>query len=550
MRAEYPTTTGVKGTDERNLWLVAFVGLALVALLSTVSLVSKPFEYGSTQERPIIEVTLILMTSTLVSLLGLRFSLQVRRAEFRLIRLILLFAICLRLLFWLTTPILEIDYYRYIWDGKVSNVGVSPYRYSPSQVLGATAQESELQLLSELALVSESNYTILSRVHFEEYTTIYPPVTQCVFAIAMSRVPAEWTVFAHILAIKSVLVLFDLLTLGLLIGILRSVRRHPGWSIAYAWNPLVLKEVSNSGHADSIAVFFIVAALAVLVKQIGSLNADEEGRNDSLVRLLATSALAGGCLGFGVGAKLFPFILAPGLSLVSAKSGRNACVVFLSTFLVVSTICLAPMCFSHHDGHPSLPMNASDDLRLEHKTEIVESTVETNKEGLTGFLSRWRMNDVVFSGIYRNLRPDHSDQVLVPWYVITTDQFRNTVNEQFQRSVVTVDNPAFVITRCATVLLFVTYYLFSLRQLRGLKGGQPEVALHWALGVLACFLFLQPTCNPWYWLWAIPFTCFARNPGLASGIHVLATLLHPILVQELGWFGHATWWHVFRSSDF
>ena len=29
--------------------------------------------------------------------------------------------------------------------------------------------------------------------------------------------------------------------------------------------------------------------------------------------------------------------------------------------------------------------------------------------------------------------------------------------------------------------------------------------------VLAVFFFLQPTENPWYWLWALPFVCFARN---------------------------------------
>jgi len=38
----------------------------------------------------------------------------------------------------LSNPIEEIDLYRYLWDGVVVTHGVSPFRYSPQQVLGAS----------------------------------------------------------------------------------------------------------------------------------------------------------------------------------------------------------------------------------------------------------------------------------------------------------------------------------------------------------------------------------------------------------------------------
>ena len=53
----------------------------------------------------------------------------------RLLRTIVAAALCFRVIHLAIPPILELDVYRYMWDGIVSNAGVSPYRYSPAQVL-------------------------------------------------------------------------------------------------------------------------------------------------------------------------------------------------------------------------------------------------------------------------------------------------------------------------------------------------------------------------------------------------------------------------------
>ena len=47
-----------------------------------------------------------------------------------------------RLLLLPSHPIQEIDLYRYIWDGEVSAAGVSPWEFSPAQVLAALATET------------------------------------------------------------------------------------------------------------------------------------------------------------------------------------------------------------------------------------------------------------------------------------------------------------------------------------------------------------------------------------------------------------------------
>ena len=98
--------------------------------------------------------------------------------------------------FWRSTS------YRYIWDGAATLEGASPYRYSPEQVLSV---KPDAHLAGRPAtpgrLLREKNAalgTILSRVHYGELPTIYPPVSQAVFAIAVFVTPARADVFTHI----------------------------------------------------------------------------------------------------------------------------------------------------------------------------------------------------------------------------------------------------------------------------------------------------------------------------------------------------------------
>ena len=90
-----------------------------------------------------------------------------------------------RLTLLLSDPIEEIDLYRYLWDGSVTIQGISPFRYSPHQVLAASADSDLPDDLAQLVRLRDSApemTTILKKVHFGELPTIYPPVSQAVFA--------------------------------------------------------------------------------------------------------------------------------------------------------------------------------------------------------------------------------------------------------------------------------------------------------------------------------------------------------------------------------
>src|SRR5687767_6013606 len=44
------------------------------------------------------------------------------------------FALLFRLLMLQTTPSLSDDIYRYVWDGRVQQAGINPYRYPPAAI--------------------------------------------------------------------------------------------------------------------------------------------------------------------------------------------------------------------------------------------------------------------------------------------------------------------------------------------------------------------------------------------------------------------------------
>ncbi len=160
-----------------------------------------------------------------------------------------------RLLMLPSVPMHEIDLYRYLWDGAVVTAGVSPYRYAPQEVLpAATAAPADRQLgaLVSLRARSASLAESLGRIHYAELPSPYPPVSQAVFALAAVMTPDQASTFSRVLTMKVLLVLLDLATLLVVMQLVRQTGVHPGWSLAYGWCPLVLKEFANGGHLDSI----------------------------------------------------------------------------------------------------------------------------------------------------------------------------------------------------------------------------------------------------------------------------------------------------------
>ena len=532
--------------------------LLLVAFV-IIFAISGPFEYGSDLPKPTLLVTTLLLLGTGVAFWGLGQAIQALDSRMLLITVVLI-GISLRLVGLFTCPILEIDYYRYLWDGKVVAQGVSPYQYSPGQILKHSQGSDSLAVkdlpggadlvkLIDLSVASESNNTIVNRIHFNEYSSIYPPISQVVFGTAMKWLPASASVVAHIFSIKAVLVGFDLMILGVVLWLLNHLKIHTGWSIAYAWNPLVLKEISNGGHLDSIAAFFLILSICLLAKWL------TQSQTKSVSWLPALSGIS---LGLGVGAKLFPIVLFPALFVTAARIGWSKALLFGVAFAVAAGLSFYPMYRSINQTSQNLTPNATKQIvsagevseslaanaedanetqsAVENQTQVTSpqtsQQVTSKKEGLTSFLSKWRMNDVIFSGIYLNLKPTSVAKSDLPWYVVTTSEFRSWADQQWERLSPDSDNPAFSMTRVLTLGPFFLFYLWQLVAIYGRRpapeatvGGEIQkstegIEFNRLVWILVLFLFLQPTVNPWYWVWVAPLTVLTKNRGwiLAGGL--------------------------------
>ena len=494
-------------SDKISWGVVCAIGALLVALTGVLFWLAQAFEYGQPPNRPILSVVWLSWGASAVALLGLFFGLHVK-SNFRvLVGVIVLVAVSTRLLLVFSNPILEVDFYRYLWDGIAANQGVAPYKYSPDAVLRSTADDPELKVLQAAVAQSESAFTIVSRVHFEQYTTLYPPVSQAVFRTTTAMVPDSASVEVHIASIKFMLVLFDFGTMAALGWMLFLLKKHPAWLMAYAWNPLVMKEISNGGHLDSIAIFFMTAAIAVflwivcqLVKRSPSssnglpLPADkQEGSKEdenSQLPLIFASLVSGFLLACGVGAKLFPVIFMPAMLVFLLLRARfTSAVVFGTAFGLGVGMVMWPMWNS---------ANRPVSVQISQTEAAPEKT-----DGLNAFMTQWRMNDAIFSGIYQNVEYDWREDG-PPWYVFVPNEMRVKWFDDH-------GNQAYKVARVVTVGMYGLFYLFIVYRLWWVN--EPEDFANLLFLIVGVFFYLQPTQNPWYWAWAMPLVCFAKNKG-------------------------------------
>ena len=445
-----------------------------------------------------------------VWLFAIRFALRVDGTNRTLFSVILVFAVCFRAIQMFGTPIMELDVYRYMWDGIVASHGSSPYQFSPGSILATDVviADPELQRVTEIAAMSPAHHEILSTVHFPEYTTIYPPVSQAVFGAAMWLVPDQASASTHLLAMRLALLLFDMLTLVAVFRLIQLAGMHVGWLIGYAWNPLVIKEVANSAHVDVIAASLTAMALFVVLK------------SQTKLQLSALAVLGAATLMvLAVGAKLYPVVLAPVVFLVFAKRSFRHALLFSAVFVGASVFLLSWMIPSAKvvdaQNDPVALCSKAAPADAAPANDVTVSVSADQQNGLAGFLSRWRMNDLAFSLVYENVKlrgaDSESSNLNRPWYSVLPDSWREPLLLLVGGSG-QLGSPEYRFARIVTLSLFV---LIAAWLLFGMWRSPPDnrLVLRTSFGLLVAFLLLQPTLNPWYCLWVLPFACFVHNRG-------------------------------------
>jgi hypothetical protein len=287
---------------------------------------------------------------------------------------------------------------------------------------------------------------------------------------------------------KFVIVLFDVGVIGLLWLLLRLLGQNPGWIVAYGWSPLVIKEFANSGHLDSIAVFLTMASIVCVVGCSYRRQTVVHSANHALASVATLShamLLSSGVLaGLAVGAKLYPIILFPLIATYLWRQlGRNLATLWALTACLMATGSLAPMIFSDRSTDPL--------------------------DGLTTFINRWEMNDLLFMVIEENIRPEGSVPGQPPlWFTIAPESWRvmliNAASPVFGGD---IERTPFLLARLLTTTIFVAIVFWLCRRI----WKNPDLFAESAFLTIAWFWFLSPTQNPWYWTWALPLVPFARS---------------------------------------
>ena len=270
-----------------RVWLIA--GLALFALMVSLLWLSPHFRY----ERDIARMPVLTLVGILVLAgVGLSaLSALIERSNPSRVLLVWIVGLGLlsRLVLMPSIPMLEDDFYRYLWDGAVLSEGLSPYQHSP-----VNAQRGEgPPALVELA---DNTPLIVERINYPDLKTVYPPVAELGFVVA------HWLKPWSLMAWKVVLLVAECATLWLLLAILKYIGRSPLWVTLYWWNPLVIKEFFNSAHVDALMIPFVLGALLLSLRQ--------------------RTTLACISLALATGIKIWPLLLLPVVLKASASDRR------------------------------------------------------------------------------------------------------------------------------------------------------------------------------------------------------------------------------------
>ena len=335
----------------------------LLALFGTVTLLSRSFDYGSDMlSRPIIP---FVATLTLAGIVYLVAAVRIHRLpnDSKFILSLFLVGLALRGLMLLSQPILEDDYYRYLWEGGMVANGYSPYDWAPND---ARFYEENDNVPAGLLALGHDSGNVLDRVNHGSLSTVYPPATQAAFALSYAVAP--WSLNGW----RTLLLMVDCAVFGLLLLTLHQSERPLAQSVIYWWNPILIKETFNSAHMDVLIVLFIALTILALIHN----------------RLTAAGIL----LALATAVKLWPVILAP-FFLRHTRALRPERIRSLVIAGVALLLLMSPLLFA-------LPLKSHS--------------------GFTAYSERWEMNDALFMVLHKatilatdtlNITPQHQSQL-------------------------------------------------------------------------------------------------------------------------------------------
>lgn len=213
----------------------------------------------------------------------------------------LLFRFCLIF----SVPALSDDFYRFVWDGRIQQLGINPFDFTPAQFI---------KLHSDPLL-----HKIFPYLNSPDYYSVYPQICQSIFKIA-SGIAGD-SLYRTIIILKSAIFLSELGTILILNKLLSAKVNTKSLQLIYILNPLVIIELIGNIHFEAFMIFFTLLAVWLINQQ----------------RYISSA----GALSFAIQTKLLPIIFIPLLiKKIGLKKTINYTVVCLIFTTVLSLILL------------------------------------------------------------------------------------------------------------------------------------------------------------------------------------------------------------------
>lgn len=194
--------------------------------------------------------------------------------------------VLLRVVFLFAMPNLSDDYFRFIWDGHLVLEGQNPYEKLPS--------ECNYEDFKDWGYMYEEVYkgnskTFPDGMNSKEYYSVYPPVNQLIFA-ASSAFSTE-SVWLNVIFLRLFIILFEVGVIIFLGRLLIRMKKNKNLVALYAFNPLVIVELTGNLHFEGVTLFFVLAAVWFLWR--------------------SKEIIAGGLFALAIGTKLIPILFLP-----------------------------------------------------------------------------------------------------------------------------------------------------------------------------------------------------------------------------------------------
>ena len=213
-------------------------------------------------------------------------------------------AFVFRLIFLFSIPSLSDDFYRFIWDGRLTENGISPFSFRPDFVM-------EKGWLS-----GTENDLLYTNMTSPAFCSVYPGVLQTIFFIS-SKLSVNN--FYSVVILRVFIIVAEFGTFYYLRKILEDLRLPKEKIFLYLLNPLVIIELTGNLHFEAVMLFFICVSIYFFL------------RNNYWFSSVAF-ALA-------VSTKLIPLLLVP---LIIKRAGLKNGLIFFFVASILSLLMFIP----------------------------------------------------------------------------------------------------------------------------------------------------------------------------------------------------------------